>query len=278
MSGYLIWYSVQNNDAPTYFKKRFFRIYPELWVAVIVEMIVLLQLYTQPVPLKDILLFSFTQGTLFQFWTPDSLRGYGNGTPNGALWTITVIVQFYVVAWFLYRFLKKRKFGTWILALIISIAVSVGLNRVEGLIPEVLFKLIRNSFVPYMWLFIAGAFVARYADRALPALKKYWWAFIAVAVLLIISHLDIAGVYYPIFKSLAVGCGFIGMAYRYPKINIPVDFSYELYLYHVTVVNAMLTLGYTGKIDDLFIVFAISICLAVISKETVGRIGTKKVQ
>lgn len=30
----------------------------------------------------------FGKLTIFQFWTPDSLRDYGVGTPNGAFWVL----------------------------------------------------------------------------------------------------------------------------------------------------------------------------------------------
>ena len=40
--------------------------------------------------IKDIGIYLSTQMTAFQFYTGDWLRSYGVGTPNGALWTITV--------------------------------------------------------------------------------------------------------------------------------------------------------------------------------------------
>ena len=93
--------------------KRFWRIYPELWVAVAVEIIVLLLLYRQPINWPQMGLFTFGQATIFQFWTPDFLRGYGCGTPNGALWTITVLIQFYFCAYLIYKWLHNKKFFVW---------------------------------------------------------------------------------------------------------------------------------------------------------------------
>lgn len=97
-----------------YLKKRFWRIYPELWAAVIVEMIVLFALYEGPYNWPQTILFVFTQSTLLQFWTPDCLRDYGCGTPNGALWTIGVIVQFYIVGYFLYKKLYAKNLEIWL--------------------------------------------------------------------------------------------------------------------------------------------------------------------
>ena len=97
LSGFLIWKSLENTpDFKRYFSKRILRLYPELWVCLFVEILSIVLFYKEYVPISDYMLFTFTQGTIFQFWTPDSLRGYGCGTPNGSLWTITVIVQFYI--------------------------------------------------------------------------------------------------------------------------------------------------------------------------------------
>lgn len=115
LSGYLIWQSIGRSHTFTeYAKKRFWRIYPELWIAVIVEIVVLLALYHQPIDWPQLGLFTVGQATLFQFWTPEFLRGYGCGTPNGALWTITVLIQFYFIAYFIYKSFHNRNFFSWL--------------------------------------------------------------------------------------------------------------------------------------------------------------------
>ena len=112
ISGFLMWFSIaRSRTYGQYLKKRFWRIYPELWIAVLVEICVLVLLY-RGWNIKELFLFAFAQGTIFQFWTPDSLRGYGVGTPNGALWTIGVMIQFYIVAWLFYNLMKNRKLFT----------------------------------------------------------------------------------------------------------------------------------------------------------------------
>lgn len=110
MSGFLIWQSVgRSRGFREYLGKRFWRIFPELWAAVAIELIVLLCLYHDSISWPQFVAFAITQGTIFQFWTPDCLRGYGCGTPNGALWTICVLIQFYFFVYFLYKVLHGRK-------------------------------------------------------------------------------------------------------------------------------------------------------------------------
>lgn len=149
ISGFLIWFSIgRSKDYTSYLRKRFWRIYPELWVAVIIEVIVVAVLY-RGWNFKQLLLFTVTQGTILQFWTPSSLRGYGVGTPNGALWTIGVIIQFYIIAWFVYKLTQKRKLTTWICGLAasfgLSMAVQFMLNNM--LKTEVIGKLYNQTFV-----------------------------------------------------------------------------------------------------------------------------------
>ncbi len=93
LSGYLIFISLSKSHAwKEYFNKRILRLYPELWICILASLLSITIFYDAHVPFLDYIKFAFTQGTIFQFWTPDSLRGYGCGTPNGSLWTITVIV------------------------------------------------------------------------------------------------------------------------------------------------------------------------------------------
>lgn len=117
LTGYLILQSVKNeNDTVLYLKKRFVRLYPELWVAVIISVLSIIILY-EKCNYFDLFKLIIAQGTFFQFWTPDSLRGFGNGAPNGSLWTICVFIQFYVIAWLLRKKLQNRKVSFWILLL-----------------------------------------------------------------------------------------------------------------------------------------------------------------
>lgn len=81
--------------------------YPELWCGVAVSLITIFVLY-DGVVLRDVGLLAITESIFMQFWTPDSLCGFGVGTPNGSLWTICVIVQFYIVAWFIKKVVAKH--------------------------------------------------------------------------------------------------------------------------------------------------------------------------
>lgn len=278
LSGFLIWQSIgRSHTFGGYAKKRFWRIYPELWVAVAVEIVVLLCLYHQPIDWPKMGLFTLGQSTIFQFWTPGFLRGYGCGAPNGALWAISVLIQFYFLAYFFYKWLHGKNliiWGGWILG---SLIVGWMNPFISNALPLYLGKLYTITLIPFLWMFIMAAFVAEYKDVILPFLKKYWWAFV---VLLIFKRefvrWDIDMSLYQLIYTVLLFCGVVGVAYAFPKINIKTDISYGVYIYHMTVVNALIALGFTGQSWTIYVVIAVTGLLAWISTKTIGHLSVRE--
>lgn len=242
----------------------------------IVEIVVIVILY-HGWNVKDLVLFTFGQGTLFQFWTPESLRGYGVGTPNGALWTIGVMLQYYIIAWFFYKLIKNRGTITWAIGFIVSLAISItGIFVTHNLIRfEIIGKLYEQTFIKYFWLFYIGMFIAEFKDRVLPVLIKYWYAFLIIAAIFFWTGCDIFAGYY-LFWSLFLTIGLIGFAYRFPMLSVKPDISYGLFLYHMTVVNIFVNFGWIGSWLYVIPVVLIAGLLAYISTITVGRISMEK--
>ncbi len=277
LSGFLIWFSIEKSKSYVdYLKKRFWRIYPELWIAVLVEVAVMVALYHKRGGI-DLLMFIIGQATIFQFWTPNSLRGYGTGTPNGALWTICVTIQFYMVIWFIHKILKGRSKVFWIAGFIVSLLVSVGLQWLlsDFIGKEIVSKLYDQTFVKYFWLFYIGMAVAEFQKDIIPILKKYWWIFIVISAVFYITRIDINIGYY-ILHNLFMIPGLLGFAFRFPKLNIRPDISYGIFLYHMTVVNVFITFGLTDSWLYAAMCTLISCALALISTKTVGSWSAKK--
>lgn len=270
LSGFLIWQSIDRcKDFSTYFRKRVLRIYPELWFCLFVEILSIVLFY-QNWNIKDLILFSFTQGTLLQFWTPDSLRGYGCGTPNGSLWTITVIVQFYLLIWFARNFLKGKgvmRFGGVIaFSIILSMAQQLSFMQNHILIS----KLYAQTVFNYLFLFLLGVVLAEYSDSIMRITKKYWYIFTIIGIFLYCINLDIPYTSYKVMFSLFSIYGLIGFAYACPMLNIKTDISYGFYIYHMVIVNILIFLGKRG--EELYCIVALlsSLIIAYITTKTVG--------
>jgi peptidoglycan/LPS O-acetylase OafA/YrhL len=277
LSGFLIWDSIERSrDFKEYARKRIFRVYPELWGAVVVSLISIIVLYKEKINWLMLSLFGITQGTVLQFWTPDFLRNFGNGTPNGALWTICIIVQFYIVCWFVHKILKGKPLWIWCTALIGSIAVGWASPLLVNILPTIIYKLYCQTFVSYVWLFFVGCFMAEFYDTVIPFLKKYWWAVLLFAIIWIfVIRLDISIGLYSLMGSLLCCAACFGFAYAFPKLNIRIDISYGIYLYHMVVINVFVQLGLTDRFVYLVGALGIILVCAYLSTVTIGRMGMK---
>lgn len=275
MSGFLIWWSIgRSKNFGEYLRKRFWRIYPELWVAIAFELIVLLCLYHDPLNWLQFGAFAITQSTIFQFWTPDCLRNYGCGCPNGSLWTIGVLIQFYFFAYFMYKALHERKTWVWLVSFIGAIGVSMLLAVVSEYLPEIVGKLLGQTLLPYLWMFIAASFVAEKKDTMLPLLKRYWWLLLISVLAVKYFRFDFYASYYVLETILLFLC-LTGFAYVFPNLNIKTDISYGVYIYHMTIVNALIAMGYTKKSVLLVVVLLLTCVFAWISTKTIGKFSKK---
>lgn len=277
VSGYLIWLSIGRSASyGEYLRKRFWRIYPELWVAVIIEILSIIVLY-DGWNKKDLLLFSLTQGTILQFWTPDSLRGYGCGTPNGTLWTMCVMIQFYIVAWVLYKLFRNKRLVFWVVGFVAFIAVSmIGQQIFDKIGIEVFTKLYNQTIVRYCWLFFFGCFLAENKEQIVRSvLTRSWLMFLIIALIIHVCGYDLK-TGYSVVHSVTLVSGLIGFAYRFPQLSIKKDISYGIFLYHMIIVNVFMNYDLIENWIYATLVIIITVVMAYVSCITVGAWSSKK--
>lgn len=281
LSGFLLWTSLERDDSlKKYCTKRIARLYPELWIGVLVNAIIILIVYGSRIEAVPFIAHIFTQSTVLQFWTPDFLRDYGCGTPNGALWTIGVMVQCYAVFYLVFKLLRKRKWNVQLTAFVLAVGCNFLPHLTRRLLPETLAKLFEQTFVPYFWMFLAGGLMAAYFEKMIGFLKKWWFLFLAVSVAFGVSGLEQRIGAYELMKSLTLGLAVVGFAYRYPKLELKNDYSYGFYIYHMIVINLMIHLGLTGKLWHLAVALAGSLLCAAASfhiRKAMGRVRTRLV-
>lgn len=275
MSGFLIWGSIaKTKDYKEHCIKRFLRIYPELWVAVLIELIAIFVLY-DIINFAEFGLFAITQSTFFQFWTPNTLREYGCGTPNGSLWTICILIQFYFMSYYIYKFLHGSKNWIWILIILISILLSILTSTIKEHLPIIVGKLLGQSMIPYFWIFLFAAFAAEKKNVLIPFVVKYCWYIFALSILIKYMNLDFKAGYH-VFFTILMFLFLVGVAYLFPKFDLKIDISYGIYLYHMTVVNIFITFGFLYKPSYLIAVIVITILLSWISSVTIGNWSKKQ--
>ncbi len=247
LSGYLVSASMERlGSRKLFFKKRVLRLYPELWLCTIINVLVLALLVPELLD-KSMVVWFFTQIVGIAN-TPACLDGFATGSVNGALWTICVEIQLYIVLGLGYRRLKKLNNSKWCMVLtgcvLLNIAFDLCTGNPEGIIP----KLIERSFLPYLLWFLIGVFCY---------VKKEWFwerrkivaGLICLYCILYLLPMKLPGYY----ANIAIGvlCPFIVImgGYCLPPVRLKVDITYGLFLYHWIVLNIMIHFGMLQKVN-----------------------------
>ena len=145
-------------------------------------------------------------------------------------------------------------------------------------LPSIIGKLYSVTLLPYLWMFMLAAFAAENREKVLPIFKNYWWLYICVLLILKqFLQLDVQmNLYYGLFDTLLLFCGIVGFSYCYPQVNIKTDISYGIYIYHMTVINALISLGFIGQRWTLWVVIGLTCLLAWISTISIGELSISK--
>lgn len=292
ISGFLIAKSLENSTDLSFGIKRILRIYPALIVNVIITCALLFYFNAATLNI-DFFKFLFAQLTIFQFYTPESMKSFGMGHhPNGALWTISVELQFYIFLFLLAKLtkwkLKSKLYKNGVIFFLIGLSCFVNYYVNKNLVFESLsYKLLFNS-LPYNFTFF-GIGILCWINLA--SIKKlfydkiaYWTPVLLLSIYVIITN-DISVLRYQfdflsfLYLLLLIGCVF-SFAFSYTflsnRLIKNVDISYGTYIYHVLVINTFLQLGISS---DYFIwIYSIAIICGLVSWFTIERKFLKKKQ
>lgn len=270
ISGFLIVASFERNpkDLKGYFWRRGLRIYPALWCSILVSLGILSWagfLNREFVASPTFLAWLAGQFSFVQFWNLEHFRGFGMGVVNGALWTITVELQYYlfVPLWCLLRvFLKRYRFAN--LGFDLSLfAASVAANLFmryhvnvagEFALVSMPVKLLHMTLLPHLWMFILGVYIYRHFDvlRGVLEGKFLYWAFAwslvtGLGEFLIGGETPVGTALYVVAQCLLAFVT-ISLAYTLPTLSGKLlrgqDLSYGIYIFHFLVLNVLIQLGY----------------------------------
>ena len=270
ISGFLACASMERSQgALQYIKKRFIRILPPYYVCVIINMLAILIIYPVLPTIKDLIIGFFTIVLAFHI-TPDYLENYATGSSNGSLWSIFVILQFYVFTAFFYPIIKKWNQLKHLLLIsffiILNILCGYLCNRI---LSDTLSELLRRTFIPYMYIFLIGMYIYTFRDKIIPFLSKYWYIILSVYLIGCFSSIQRffrIWCYTDPFTGIFVSVITFSLAYRLGNHRIKYDFSYGIFLYHFAVMNALIQLQIPAASPwSLILMILISILLSVVS-------------
>ncbi len=283
ISGFLIAMSYENSPGVKVFlRKRLLRIYPGLWASFAITLLLLTVFgYISVTSLRVPSFWGWVLGQLsfVQFYTPAFLRGFGVGTPNGSLWTITVELQFYLfIGLFLSGLfqLVRPRVGTVIL-LALGVASWFAFVHLQANREEFLMKVLAVSLFPYFFNFLIGILFYRNFHLLYPWVKGKIWLWLTLytgytlyfARHLYLFHTPFDPSPYSLVALVLLAFAIFSVAFSYPwlsgKLLQGVDVSYGVYIYHMLVINALVELGYTGRLSYAILAILASLTLGYLS-------------
>lgn len=253
MSGFLLSASFErNSELKQYFTNRLTRIYPALWVCLILT-VMLFSLVGVSFFNAEAAPWLAAQGAGL-IYTPGFLSNFGYGSYNGSLWTIVIELQFYLclpAIYWLYRKYNKNSFFYWLFGL--SCIVSFVVYRYTGHLSSShawIGKLLRYSILPHAYIFLAGMLLQRW--------KVYEWkwvrgkALLWMAIFLALSYLLPVTTVTKMIAMIVLACCTISLAYSAPGFATRLlknrDISYGVYLYHGMLLSILVELEVIGNV------------------------------
>lgn len=282
LSGYLIFDAYDRSRAKglrVFARNRALRIFPALWLCVLLATAMVWAtgyLGTQHAGAGHFAAWLLGQASILQFYNPPFMRGFGVGVLNGALWTISVELQFYLLTPVLYWLVTRHR-----VAVVLLLAASVATNlflRIHYDWTDLRIKLVSVSFLPWVFMYLLGMLVSARKAVLEPFLQRLPPWLVALAYCLSMVTIgdyaaNASNAINPVSVVL-VGMLLFGMARR--DLRLPQrftdfvrrnDLSYGIYLYHMPVINLALYLALFPDTPLVRVAFAgvVSILLAGLS-------------
>jgi len=280
ISGVLISKSYERSDSlRDYLRNRCLRIFPALWVCLVVGVAVILALGVGSfgrITTPDWLLWWARQMSIFQGFKPAFLEPLSTGL-NGSLWTIPVELEFYIVLPALYGILRlRRRLGNMRLLAIALASLAVQLLIVSGhrsVGQARAYSLLQVTLAPYLWMFLAGLSIQRNWSTVRGWLvgRAHWWGLGYLLLCVAAGWLRVGtggNNMSPVFLLPLAGL-IVSLAMSAPQLSDRIlrhhDVSYGLYLYHMLVINLLVGLAAPSGWASIAAAIIVSLGLAALS-------------
>jgi peptidoglycan/LPS O-acetylase OafA/YrhL len=280
ISGFLISASFERaHSVVDYTRNRILRIYPGLWCVVLVTVVVVALFGFDLLHLRALGWLACQLVGLI--YTPGFLKSFGFGSYNGALWTIPIELQFYLLLPLLYlgsavtpRRRTNAIVAIWVVFVLVAFVYAMrSAPLAENAVESLPHKLFRYTFVPHIFLFLTGVVLQRthaHRSRWIVGKGPLW-----LGVYLLIHFLLPGTALNYVVGSLVMAVMTVAMAYTLPGLSRTLlrgnDLSYGVYIYHGLVLNILIELGFGRRLFWLPVVLAVTTVAAFLSWRLVER-------
>jgi peptidoglycan/LPS O-acetylase OafA/YrhL len=292
VSGFLITNSFLNSkNMFNYAKKRALRIYPGLFVNILILEIAIY--LGGNLKINDISIFQYiTYFFIYVFTAWSSLAsrlsgigrndnlynfdvGFFHDYPSGVLWTLIVEIGFYVLLPLLFM-PRKERYRNILIIFISIIGMIVPIIAYQGFFKLNIFtKALEVNIIPYLWIFAIGIFANLYWSRIKNFLvdKGIYFLIIYIIYCFVVSYYGDLGNFkrylnfWTFIQMLLLGATLFSMAFSYTNIKIfrHTDLSYATYLYHMLFIQIFISLGFIGEWKYFFVVIILALTIAYLS-------------
>ena len=259
ISGVLISKSYEHSDSlRDYLRNRCLRIFPGLWVCLVVSIAVILALGVGSlgrITAPNWLLWWAAQMSIFQNFRATFLEPKITGLLNPSLWTIPIELEFYIVLPALYGVLRlRRHLGNMrLLAIALaSLAVQLMIVNSHPSVGQVhAYALLKMTLAPYLWMFLVGVAIQRNWSTVRGWLfgRAHWWGLGYLMLCAAAGWLRVGtggNNMSPVFLLPLAGL-IVSLAISAPQLSDRIlrhqDISYGLYLYHMLMIDLLAALA-----------------------------------
>jgi peptidoglycan/LPS O-acetylase OafA/YrhL len=280
ISGVLISKSYERSDSlRDYLRNRCLRIFPGLWVCLVVSVGVILALGVGSlgrITAPEWLLWWAGQMSIFQNFQATFLEPLSTGL-NGSLWTIPIELEFYIVLPALYGILRLRtRLGNMRLLAIALASLAVQLlivnsHRSVGQVRA--YSLLEVTLAPYLWMFLVGVSIQRNWSTVRGWLfgRAHWWGlgYLMLCAAARWLRVDTGGNNMSPVYLLPLAGLIVSLAMSAPQLSDRIlrhhDVSYGLYLYHMLVIELLVGLAAPSEWASFAVAIIVSLGLAALS-------------
>lgn len=251
VSGFLIYASYLNAPGKRYFENRFLRLFPALALVTMGGAFVALVAHGGG-DLRDnfkvYALWALAQTTLGQAYNPALFRDVGVGVMNGALWTLTTEILFYLAVPPLVRAERAFRFVLPVLIAVSYAVYVIGPSLLDQRIyrDKTAYDVIALTPIAWGWMFGIGILAVKHFGMVSRGLRYFPWAAIPIALMI---HLGEGPVFGSAGNRLGIAyfvcyvCLVLWFAFATPFVKLKTDLSYGTYIWHLPVINFLLVLG-----------------------------------